>query len=660
MADYSREQIYAAMRAAAAAGDAEAVKALAAQLNTPSFTPEEEAGGLTGQVSDEGPQPQPSFMGSVGDIVESAASIPGVVINPVGQALYNVTGHGDQTYDTGTIVREGLGLPRNPDGFVRAANTAGTAALTGSLAGRGIAAALQPGVAQSVAQTVGSAPLTDTLAGMFAGLGSEGARQSGAGPIGQTVAAIAAGGPALGLSALASRAPRIATPFAQAAERQGVDYMAADTGSSTAGRLTGGLGQSFVSSGTIRNAAERTQGQLAGAVDRQARGQAAAATTDVAGEGVRNAATRYSQQTSARGGRLYRRAEQQSQGVQIVPTRAIQAIDTQLTRLRQLGGTNAPIIRQLETLRQDVANGVSVGSLRDLRTSLRDRTAPDGSLRSDAQQFMFGEIVDRVSDDITDGLTNAGRQGAANTFQTADRFWRQRVQHIDQVLAPITGKDGMKGGEQIVQTLEGMARGQSGGNRRLARLIGNMEPDEQAAVRSVVIDRLGRANPGQQTAEGDAFSASTFLTNWSKMTPQAKGTIFNDPGLRANLDDIATIAEGVRNTGRFANASNTGSANVVTGVSYALGAGTAGLQTAAAAAALQYGTARLLASPGFARWLARAPATTNPGAARAYLQRLEVLAGRESLLAPDIHRFMNAANDTVGASAAASETEEQQ
>lgn len=636
--------------------------------------------GLTGTTTDDSPAKSPtgrdptppggsndrysldnittSIAQGAGSMVKGAGDIAGALGgNLLGNAMYGALGY-DQNYDMGSSLRDLVGLPANPNTMNDAIIRGGTAALGGAAGARSLAGMLAPGVAQSSLQTVGAAPLADTFAGAAAGGGAELARQNGAGPVGQTAAAVLAGGPAIGLASLVNRAPRVPTQFAQAAERQGVDYMAADTGSPTAGRLTGGLSQSFVSAAPIRQAAENTQEQIAAAAGRQARGQAASATTEQAGEGVQNAARRYSQQTSQRGSRLYDRAEQQSQGVQIVPGRALQAIDEQIARASELGGTNAPLLRQLQTLRDDIANGVSVGALRDLRTNLRDRTNADGSLRSDAQQYMFGQIVDTISDDVQDGLNSAGRQGAAALFNRADAFWRDRVQHIDQVLQPITGKDGMRGGEQVVQAIEGMARGNNGGNRRLARLVSNMEPNERSMVRATVIDRLGRATPGQQTADGTGFSASTFLTNWNKMTPQAKNTLFNDADLRANLDDIAILAQGTREGARYANSSNTGGANVVTAASYAFG-GMASFKMAATAAALQYGTARLLASPAFARWLAKAPATGSAGAATAYLNRLEVLAGREALIAQDARSFIQAVNDNLSRSPGAAAANEE-
>lgn len=568
----------------------------------------------------------------IGDVAEGAGDILGIFANPLNATTNAMTGS-DLTTDMGGHLRDLTGAP-DGDPMISAINEAGTAALTGSLAGRGAAALAQPGLIQDAARVIGSSPVTDTLAGAAGGAGSEIARENGSGPLGQIAAGILAGSPVAAARGLGTRPARVATPLAEAAERQSVDLMPADTGSAVAGRLTGGLAQSPISAGPLTSAARRSQDQLGDAAGRVARSQAPAATSESAGDSIRSAAERFSSQTSQRGGRLYARAEQRAAGVSIPPTRAVATIDSYLDRLSELGGTNGPLIQELQTLRGDIANGASVAALRDLRTTMRGNTAPGGQLRSDQQQHMYREIVDDLSHDIEIGLRRAGKGSAAMSFRAADTYWKNRVEQIDQVLQPIIGRDGTKGGEQIVSAIEAMSQGRFGGNQRVSKLLSNMEPDEAAGVRAIIIDRLGKATPGQQNAAGDAFSASTFLSNWNRITPQAKATLFGVDTLRKDLDDIATIAEGARGAARYANHSNTGSANFATAGFYGL-AGAADFQTAATMAALQYGTARLMASPSFARWLAKAPATNAPGTIRLQIDMLGKLAAREAAITGD-------------------------
>jgi hypothetical protein len=122
------------------------------------------------------------------------------------------------------------------------------------------------------------------------------------------------------------------------------------------------------------------------------------------------------------------------------------------------------------------------------------------------------------------------------------------------VLQPLLGKG--KSGEEIVTSIESMARGKSGGNARLSRLLSEMTEEESRVVRGTLIDRMGKATAGQQDAAGEAFSASTFLTNWNKLTPQAKASMF-PPAQRKDLNDLALLAENMKASQQMANHSNT-------------------------------------------------------------------------------------------------------
>lgn len=183
------------------------------------------------------------------DIVKGAAILPGAIINPVGQALYDATGYGDQRYDVGSILSGSLGLPDNPNQMNSAIIQGGAAALTGGLAARGAAALLNPGTAQAVAQTLGRTPIRDTAAGMGAGAGSIVGRESGV-PGGEYVGALAGGlaGYAGANRSFNAFAPRTPTPIGQAATDLNVTMMPADVGgvgtrmaSGAVGRTLGGI-----------------------------------------------------------------------------------------------------------------------------------------------------------------------------------------------------------------------------------------------------------------------------------------------------------------------------------------------------------------------------------------------------------------------------------
>jgi len=623
--------------------------------------------GLTGSITYEGPNapdsgsappgaggPPPQsalelFGAGVGDLVQGVGDTAGIIVNPVGQMLYNATGYGDQTYDLGQILRDASGLPDSQNEFATAVNRFGAGAMTGGGVARGIASLANPGTTQAVAQTIGRTPIRDTVAGAAAGAGSYAGRESGI-PGGEIAGALAGGMLGYGgANALMNAfSPRELNAVAAAAARQNVDLLPADVGGRTTQMVTSGTKASPLSAGPVVAQAQRNVESLRDATGRIAQSQGDVVTTDIAGQNVREAAKTYSGMTSATGSKLYEQANEAARGVKIKPLQTIAAIDEQLARLQQNPAATPGQIAELQRFRTNIENGVSVTGLRDARTAL-SQGVYDGQLRSGADQAMWKSLLGNLSSDITMGLEQAGRAKAARMFERADGFWKSRVETIDQVLQPIVGKDGMKSGEDVIKGIEAMARGGSGGSARLSRLLGAMSKEDAGQVRAVLIDRLGRANPGAQDAAGQAFSPATFLTNWNKMTPQAKASLFSDTKLRTDLNDLAKIAEGMKASRGMENFSNT---SVAIGSNLGVGAALAYANPTVAllGAGAQYMTGRLMASPGFARLLAKTAKLPPEQANRRFTEQLGVLAKSEPLIANDLKAVQQFLSDAASQS----------
>ena len=586
----------------------------------------------------------------VGSIVEGAASIPAIVVDPISTTIGRALGYDNYTSDFASTVREDLGLPKNQDPIGSAIIRSGTAALSGAGLARGLASVASPGAAQNALNQFAATPIRDTAAGAGAGLGGEIGRQIGGVP-GQVVGSLAGGiGGYSAASGAARRAfgERVPNALAQAAERQGVDLLPADAGGPVAQAITTGTRASPLSVAPVVRSARNQQAQMGQAASRVANSQGDVTTTDIAGDAVRGAAQRFTKQTSERGARLYDRAGDAARGVRIKPNQTLQRIDEYIARIAENPAATEADRSSLQAFRDNIANGVSVQGLRDARTAL-SQGVYDGKLRGGAEQTMWKDILGNLSDDIDLGLRGVGRQAAANLFKRADSFWRDRVEHIDEVLQPILGRN--RSGEQIVDSIESMARGRSGGGARLSRLLANMSEQEAGNVRATVIDRLGKANPGAQTAEGDAFSAATFLTNWNRMTPQAKASLFSNKELRGNLNDIARLAEGMKASQSMANFSNTGVA-VGSNVGAAIGFGAANPGLVALAAGGQYLTGRLMANPRFARALASAAKLPPEQASRRLNDQLTTIAAREPLIAGDARNLQQYLSQALGQSPA--------
>lgn len=516
--------------------------------------------------------------------------------------------------------------------------------------------------------TVGEFASQGAKLGAVAGFGEgEGVGGSAINALGGAGLGYVAGG-AIGKGANVVRG-RAAQKAARQAERaalqsdfaqEGVRALPANVGGSGVNRITAGMAQSPIASDTIRSAAQEQAAGFGSALQRRAGEVGDIKNIDDAGAAFREAGKRGIARNASRIGNIYQTAEREAAGVRIAPAQAIRQIDDEIARLSEAKDIQQPLISELQKLKGTLTQSpeMSVEGLK-LARSFAGKASSTDALRNTDAKATLKRVYGALADDFDGGLRRAGKDKAARLFRKADALWSARIDDIDGAWEPVIGKG--KSGEAIVETIESMARGKSGGFARLKTVMSGMTPDERADMTATIIDRMGRATPGRQGAAGDTYSADTFLTNWNRMSDKSKGLLFNNQATRESMDRLARIAESVKESGRFANASNTSggfAAQLLAGgVGYAIG----DITGLAVPAATTYLTGRLMASPRFVNWLAKAPRNMTPEASRNYAGRLRGIAAAEPAIAGDISRFsqfLNAANDASPARAAAQGQEE--
>lgn len=331
---------------------------------------------------------------------------------------------------------------------------------------------------------------------------------------------------------------------------------------------------------------------------------------------------------------LYDEAHRLARGAPIQTPEGLNILDDTIARMRNRPGPESPQLAGMVQLRDDLASGTfNVQSLRDLRTRFGTLFDSNDGLQRGLGKRMWGAL----SDDIDRSLRAAGRADAAGTFRRADTAFRNALGHQERVEALLAGSN-----EEVAARLISMSRTDS---RALRQSLQTMAPEQAEQVRSGLIQMLGRANPGAQDEIGSVFSLQTFLTNFDRIPPEARRSIF--PGqMRADLEDLGTLARAARDGGGFRNNSRSGNAINVATIIRGLGAmttkggvafGVAGVPGAAASAAASLALGRLLAQPGFARMFVMAERT---GMARsAFIRRLGGFATRNPHVQNDVQVF---------------------
>jgi hypothetical protein len=169
----------------------------------------------------------------------------------------------------------------------------------------------------------------------------------------------------------------------------------------------------------------------------------------------------------------------------------------------------------------------------------------------------FKQVYAALSNDMEAGasaVSPEARQAAADA-SSLYKANSARREFLDTVV------DKAGGPEAVYQAA---TNGTKQGATKIGGVISALDPGQQNLVRATVLDRLGRALPGQQNAAGNAFNSSTFLSNWSKLDPAAKDALFGASGapktLRASLDSLAETMSNIRSGTKLQNFSGTAEA----------------------------------------------------------------------------------------------------
>lgn len=527
----------------------------------------------------------------------------------------------------------------------------GTAAeLAGGLAG-GF------GVASRAPLTAARAATEGAAAGALAGYGyGEGLGDSlGSAALGGATGAGLGYGIGRGVEALAARrAAQAGQPLSEggqviaAADRLNNQFgtniapIPADVGGAATRRATGGAAQLPLSAGPIVRGAENVSSEAKAARDAIARLNGTVATDEAAGEAALTGAQKYIRNSQTKVRSLYAQAEKLGGKEAVDLANARQVLDDNIAEMSQTPG-GAPGLARLQSLRATLDQPYPVEGVKRMRTTLNDEFMGDGLRNSDLQRRV-GQVVDAAEIDVADSLAAAGKGDAAKAYQEAAAAHKERVGVIDDVLAPIIGRDrdNPNSVEQVMRAIDSATKTNGA---KLGRFLSSLPPEDAETVRATLISRLGSVGDGRQNAAGDAFSLNDFLTHWNKLSSPAKSQLFGGE-TRAALEDLAKVAEGTKEAQRFANSSNTGGA-----VGLVVSGGVASeffnkpIRTALFFVPQHVG-GKLLASPKFARWLAKMP--SQPAAIERHVSALTKIAANDNAIAQDVLGLKSALEGVLG------------
>jgi hypothetical protein len=374
-------------------------------------------------------------------------------------------------------------------------------------------------------------------------------RQIGYGMAGDTGNALMAGAKA--------QAPSNALRGATAAEDLGITPSFA-MGGPTRARIAAAGEQFGPTAGRFRGDAMRANDEMAEAAGRLADRVGAGATPADAGEALKSGAESFRSGIKDRQGMFWGavdKAVPAATGVDTPATMAVLAREGE--KLRKLPNTISP--DRLKAMEDGTMTWEQARALRtDIGTALRSF---DGS-ETNVAKGQLDQIYGALSKDLEATVEKAGPE-AARAWRAANTYTRVSEKRISEAFGKVLGDKVTP--EQAYDRIVGMA--QEGGSRAnigaLSKAFRSLPKEDAAQVAGTIVRRLGRAGKGAQGAEGDTWSAATFLTNWNGMSKEARAVIGRsglDPNVGEELGKLATVVERAKDAGTVRNTSNTAGA----------------------------------------------------------------------------------------------------
>lgn len=331
----------------------------------------------------------------------------------------------------------------------------------------------------------------------------------------------------------------------------------------------------------------------------------------------------------------------QPQRAAVVPTQTTSA-------LREMSGrVNAPRlsnmitdgrIRSIASALEDDAYQVRFGDLRALRTWVREAQR-DPQLRQGISQAGLQRVEQALTSDIYANAERLGGPRALSGLRRADAYYRTGSSRIKGALQAF---DDAGSGETAYRRIIQAAQSGAGADaKKLLALKRSLSSDEWGDVAANAVRDLGKPSPGSVGAmSDDAFSVSTFVTNYNKMSDRGKDILFGSIGgggskatrLRGELDNLAKAADLLKGVEKGANTSNTGTALQAIGTVGAV----ANPATTIPALKMLAGvaiTGEMVTNPAVVKWLTRAaelPAGASNAQMAAAARQLEAIKAPEA------------------------------
>lgn len=313
------------------------------------------------------------------------------------------------------------------------------------------------------------------------------------------------------------------------------------------------------------------------------------------------------------------------------------------------------------------AKDMSFGDLRRLRTWTRD-AQKNPELRQNIGAANLQRLEGSLTQDIYTNAEKLGSPDLAHQLRRTDQFYAAGQQRIQGALDKFaSAKSGEGTYSRIVQAAGSTS---SADAQSLLSLKRSLAPDEWGDVAANAVNELGAQRAGSAPAGSSGFSVSEFVTNYNKLSPRGRSILFGDVGgggaragqLRAELDNLATVADDLKGIEKGANTSKSAVGVQTVGTLGGLLNPSTTIPTATLLGGMAL-TGEMLTNPVVVRWLSRVGVASKagPSAVGIVVRQLGNAAKANAALAPLYQETLKLSAPSVPMlSRSAAETPQQQ
>lgn len=199
-----------------------------------------------------------------------------------------------------------------------------------------------------------------------------------------------------------------------------------------------------------------------------------------------------------------------------------------------------------------VDNRLPYEALKKLRTIV-GAELEGASLVADVPRSKWKAVYAALSKDLEAAAGSS--PDAKQAWSRANTYFNYRMKRIDAI-EHVVDKNG--GPEAVFNAA---FSGTKDGATTLRAVMQSLPKEGQKELSAAFVRRLGKAVNSQQDEAGDVFSTQTFLSNWNKVSPEAKKVLLDRHGMAfsRDMDKIARVASNLREGSQvYANPSGSG------------------------------------------------------------------------------------------------------